>query len=207
MTLHEEVPGLRLDPAALLADLRAHVLPLPEVTRPGGWFGGWSVTSGDGSYRDGWQRGHEVYAPSAGGRVSVDAELARRLFPKPPEQYVTPTEVCVGSLRAAVEAAAALGLEPYRARVARLGPGAALNFHVDSAAESWRLHVPIVTNPGCFFQWRTPQGETRLRMPADGRAWFVRTDVEHRFVNEGERDRFHLIMSVIRPGLTGRARA
>lgn len=204
MLLHEEVPGWRQDPAALLADLRTHVLPLPEVSGPGGWFGGWSLTSGDGDYRDGWQRGHEVYKAGPGGGVAVDAELARRLFPKPPEQYTVPTPLCVGSLREAVDAAVARGLRPYRARVSRLGPGAAMCFHVDSATEGWRLHVPIATNPGCYFHWRAPGGETRLRMPADGRAWLVRTDVEHRFVNEGGEDRYHLIMSVVRPSLTGR---
>ena len=69
----------------------------------------------------------------------------------------------------------------------------------DAKKESWRLHVPIRTNPGCFFEWKLASGKIeRVHFPADGRGYFVRVDQTHRAVNqmpEGAK-RVHLLCGV-----------
>jgi hypothetical protein len=93
----------------------------------------------------------------------------------------------------------ATGLEPFRARVMTLDDqGFDMTFHRDANKESWRLHVPIITNPGSFFEWQIDGQVVRAHLPADGRAWFVRVDQIHRAVNEGagHGERVHLLMSL-----------
>ena len=54
---------LSVDIQKLQAHIKDHVLPL-EYVLVGSFFGGWSVWSSDGDYKDGYQRGHLIYDPT-----------------------------------------------------------------------------------------------------------------------------------------------
>ena len=74
-----------------------------------------------------------------------------------------------------------------------------MGWHTDSDKESWRLHIPIITNPNAFFEWKLPDGRIEsVHLPADGSAWLVRVDVTHRAVNRSTEpsERVHLLMGL-----------
>jgi hypothetical protein len=108
--------------------------------------------------------------------------------------YIIPTEICHGYLKSVIESIASHGLQPRRARIIRLSPMSSCSWHRDSAENTYavRLHVPLVTNPGCFFETR----EDRAHLSADGHAYFLKVNREHRVINDGGSYRYHLVMDV-----------
>ena len=71
--------------------------------------------------------------------------------------------------------------------------------HTDALRETWRLHIPIITNPNCFFEWQRADGSIEsVHLPADGSAWLVRVDLSHRAVNRSNEPstRVHLLMGL-----------
>lgn len=138
---------------------------------------GWSVLSRDGGLTDGVKR------------ISTKG---------PGMRGVTPTKICTGYLLEVIEDLKSRGLGPYRARMMQLDTeGAAMPFHVDATKETWRLHIPVITNEDSKFEWRREDGTIEsVHLPADGSAWLVRVDVQHRAINtgKGEQSRVHLLM-------------
>ena len=80
-----------------------------------------------------------------------------------------------------------------RYRVAKLGPRRSYGWHKD---EEIRIHVPIVTAPGCFLI--TDDGIAN-HLPADGSAYvFYANNGYHTAVNSDYKiDRLHLLINVI----------
>lgn len=181
---------LKLDIEKLRDFLLQNVLD-KEITKQTEAFGGWSVLSSDGDFRDGWQQGHLLFRP--GVREEVKRQIKAQLK-KSITEYTYETEICKGYMREVIEIIRNSGLSPHRARVIRLSAGMACSWHRDAPDNiySVRLHVPIVTNEGCFFETRYG----REHLPADGSAYFLYVNNEHRVVNEGDKDRFHLVMDV-----------
>ena len=144
---------------------------------------GWAVTSRDGTMEDGVKR---ISTKGLGTTGNI--------------RGVTPTRICTGALAELIETLRTYQLKPYRARIMQLeSEGAEMPWHVDSSKETWRLHVPIITNPHCFFEWQRPDGSTEsVHLPADGSAWLVRVDVNHRAVNHSDEpsNRVHLLMGL-----------
>ncbi len=140
---------------------------------------GWAVTSRYGSLTDGVQR----IDPKSGG-------IRGR----------KPTEICSGALQETMQRLEARPLKPYRVRVMKLvNDGAVMGWHTDSDKETWRLHIPIITNPSAFFEWKLADGRIEsVHLPADGSAWLVRVDVTHRAVNRSTEpsERVHLLMGL-----------
>ena len=138
---------------------------------------GWSVLSRDGSLEDGVKR------------ISAKLKSIRG---------VTPTKICSGYLLEIMHRLKEMGVAPYRARLMQLeAEGDAMPFHVDATKETWRLHIPIMTNPESFFEWQREDGTIEsVHLPADGSAWLVRVDVNHRAINrsKGQSSRVHLLM-------------
>jgi hypothetical protein len=138
---------------------------------------GWAVTSRDGTLDDGVQR------------LSTKGQNFRG---------VMPTSICTGYLGKTMESLQQAGISPYRARLMQLeSEGDAMPFHVDAAKETWRLHFPIITNPESLFEWRRPNGTIEsVHLPADGSAWLVRVDINHRAINRSKEpsSRVHLLM-------------
>ena len=145
---------------------------------------GWAVTSRDGSVDDGVRR-------ISTGKVAEG---------KGNRRGVTRTEICTGYLAELLDGLEAMDLSPYRARFMLLeSEGEDMPFHTDSAREAWRLHIPLVTNPDALFQWQLPDGRIEsIHLPADGSAWLVRVDVNHRAINPagGAQARLHLLMGL-----------
>jgi len=146
---------------------------------------GWAVTSRDGSLDDGVQRISTKNSPD---------RKQNRLRGK------TRTDICTGALATAMDALGDCGFTPYRARVMSLmNEGEVMPFHTDATTETWRLHVPIITNDHCFFEWERDDGMIdSVHLPADGSAWLVRVDIRHRAVNRSNApsNRVHLLMGL-----------
>jgi hypothetical protein len=179
--IYGEVANFRTDVAALRQHYESVILKSPPVPYKDGElnYQGWAITSRDGSITDGVQKNK---------------------FNESIAAATVPTELCTGAMAHCMEQIKNAGLGFYRARVFRLADhGYTMKFHTDTEYEGWRLHVPIITTKGSFFEWELDSGEiVSLHMPADGRAWFVRVDTRHRAINNGTEpgDRVHLIMSL-----------
>src|SRR5690606_38198160 len=110
----------------------------------------------------------------------------------------TPSKICSGYLGEVMDRLRDEDIAPYRARLMQLeSEGDEMPFHVDSNKETWRLHIPITTNPDSLYEWRRDDGSIEsVHLPADGSAWLVRVDVNHRAVNrtQGNASRVHLLM-------------
>jgi len=51
------------------------------------------------------------------------------------------------------------------------------------------VHVPLTTNPGCWFVYEG----VSFHLPAEGKAYVVNNDKPHTFVNSGSTERVHMI--------------
>ena len=73
-----------------------------------------------------------------------------------------------------------------RVRILLKEPRSTLSWHRDPEP---RLHIPIITNPGCIMVIE----EVAKHLPADGFAWLTNNTKYHNFFNGGEEDRIHLV--------------
>jgi len=73
-----------------------------------------------------------------------------------------------------------------RVRILLKEPRSTLSWHRDPEP---RLHIPIITNPGCIMVIE----EIAKHLPADGYAWVTNNMKYHNFFNGGEEDRIHLV--------------
>lgn len=156
-------------------------------------YEGWALTSRDGTVSDGVRR-IDRGSPAGGG----ESPAARA----PSGRGNTPTVLHGGAVAEVLDRLEALGLAHFRARIMRLAnEGFDMKWHRDADRESWRLHLPITTNPHSFFEWKLDDGIHRIHMPADGTAWLIRVDKLHRAINNGPPGavRVHLLMSLARP--------
>ena len=77
-----------------------------------------------------------------------------------------------------------------RVRILLKEPRSTLSWHRDPEP---RLHVPIVTNPGC----RMVIENIAQHMPADGTVTITNNTKYHNFFNGGEQERIHLVACVL----------
>lgn len=151
-------------------------------------YGGWTLLSDSGDYRDGWQQGK---AYEAQGRHfeklgAHDTQTALTELSQYPEA------------QKALYNFSLLGLKPIRTRMAEIESGGKLNWHIDPPHPAfkvrWRAHLVVVTNESAKFKWRaTPEAEVReFSLPADGHLYLVRIDVQH-CVESKEGVRVHII--------------
>jgi len=77
-----------------------------------------------------------------------------------------------------------------RMRLLLKEPRSTLSWHRDPEP---RLHVPIITNPGC----KMVIEDIAKHMPADGSVTITNTTKYHNFFNGGEQDRIHLVACVL----------
>ena len=73
-----------------------------------------------------------------------------------------------------------------RVRILLKEPRSTLSWHRDPEP---RLHIPIITNPGCIMVIE----EVAKHLPADGSAWVTNNMKYHNFFNGGEENRIHLV--------------
>ena len=77
-----------------------------------------------------------------------------------------------------------------RVRLLLKEPRSTLSWHRDPEP---RLHIPIVTNPGCLMVI----DKTAQHMPADGNVWVTNNRKYHNAFNGGEENRVHLVACVL----------
>ena len=77
-----------------------------------------------------------------------------------------------------------------RVRILLKQPRSTLSWHRDPEP---RLHIPIITNPGCIMVI----DNVAKHMPADGHAWITNNTKYHNFFNGGEEDRIHIVACVL----------
>lgn len=181
--------NLAVDLSRLVDHLNHYVLPLP-IQQQSTAFGGWSVFSSNGSYLDGWHKGHSIYFESC----PIKAEEIRHRLGFVGKKYDQPTEICHSYLGEVMDQISGEGYSPSRARIILLPQGKESVWHRDAPDDVpfYRLHIPIVTNENCLFVTE----KESVHLPADGRAYIVRVNHPHRVVNGGDTDRFHLVMDI-----------
>jgi hypothetical protein len=77
-----------------------------------------------------------------------------------------------------------------RVRILLKAPRSTLSWHRDPEP---RLHVPIITNPGCLMVI----DNVAKHMPADGSVWITNNTKYHNAFNGGEENRIHLVACVL----------
>ena len=77
-----------------------------------------------------------------------------------------------------------------RVRILLKEPRSTLSWHRDPEP---RLHIPIVTNPGCLMVI----DDKAQHMPADGSVWITNNTKYHNAFNGGEENRIHLVACVL----------
>ena len=183
---------LNVDVARLRSFFLEHVVELPPVMR-GPSFGGWSVLSARGSYRDGWFVGHK-YFKQVDGQDVFDEALAKQMGFVPAWEHIRPTEICTGYLREIISGLHRMRLNPCRARISLLAPQGQSDWHRDGPADKYavRLHIPIITNEQCTFECE----EGAAHFPADGAAYVIRVNRMHQIFNRSDEYRYHLMMDI-----------
>jgi quercetin dioxygenase-like cupin family protein len=85
----------------------------------------------------------------------------------------------------------------FRAILVNLPAHKSIPPHIDSGKSleiPRRLHIPIVTNPDCYFT----VGSISKQMK-EGEVWEINNDKrQHSVVNDGDTDRIHLIVDFIK---------
>ena len=198
---YEELDCIKFDHAKLVEDLKNHVFPLGAQVIQGEeyetvayhGFGGWSITSRTGDFRDGWDffqndegEAMEVYFPKNDNNYKSLKffNIAHSM------EHKNPTQACVGEIASVVKQLEDLGLYPRRVRVTCLKAGAKSLVHKDADDNEYmaRIHIPIITNKKCVF---ISEGTT-LHMEA-GKAYAVWVNNWHQIRNDSEDDRYHII--------------
>ena len=201
---YEELNFIKFDHAKLVEDVKNHVFPLgaqiiqgEEYETPAyHGFGGWSITSRTGDWRDGWDffqndegKAMEVYFPKNDNNFKALKffNIAHSL------EHKNPTEACVGELAYIVNQLEDMGMYPRRVRVTCLKAGSKSLVHRDAGDGEYmaRLHIPLITNKKCVF---IADGQN-LHMEA-GKAIVVWTQIWHQIRNDSDQDRFHLLMDI-----------
>ena len=124
-----------------------------EITRQSAAFGGWSILSSTGDFKDGWHGGHRLLD------LKVDQQeklLLQKDQPKKSSSYCVETQLCTGYVKEVIEVIRRHNLKPRRARIISLTAGMSCVWHKDVNEKTYavRLHIPIITNSGCFFETR-----------------------------------------------------
>jgi len=198
---YEELDFIKFDHDKLVADIKQHVFPLGAQVIQGEeyetvayhGFGGWSITSRTGDWRDGWDffqndegEAMEVYFP----RNDNNYKSLKFFNIAHSMEHKNPTQACVGEIAFVVNQLEDLGLYPRRVRVTCLKAGAKSLVHKDADDNEYmaRIHIPIITNKKCVF---ISEGTT-LHMEA-GKAYAVWVNNWHQIRNDSEDDRYHII--------------
>ena len=158
------------------------------------FFGGWSITSSDGDYTDGWQKGHLVYSKFANASPEETRKEFERIGIKSLDAYSIKTNACTPGFSDLVDVLEVKNFFPRRCRIIELKAGGASLWHRDGEDGRYavRLHIPLISNPGCIFKTETEV----LHMPADGGCYLIHVNRLHQVVNTGNTDRYHFVCNV-----------
>jgi hypothetical protein len=198
---YEELPFIKFDHNKLLHDVKHHVFPLGRQIIQGeeyetvayNGFGGWSITSRTGDWRDGWDffqndqgKAMEEFFPKNDNNFKSLKffDIAHSM------EHKNPTQACVGEIAYIVNQLEDFGFYPRRVRVTCLKAGSKSLVHKDADDDEYmaRIHIPLITNPKCVF---ISEGQN-LHMQA-GKAYMVWVNKWHQIRNDSDQDRYHII--------------
>lgn len=149
-------------------------------------FGGWSLQSRTGDYRDGWQM-------SKDSQTYTDEEL-KQLKQKGyghPFEHKNYTDICTGYVRELIEQVDQMGFYPRRARITMSKHHTKSITHSDMPATQYgaRIHIPIVSHSLVYHE--TEYGSFHME---PGNVYIIWVNNMHRIVNDSSIDRYHIIM-------------
>ncbi len=167
----------------------------PPYLKQNGVWGGWSITSSNGTIEDGWQSGEKVNDPNTPHSLKNDLI---ELFTK--NDFTTPTPIYKDYILDVVKLIklADPNIQLSRIRIAVLAPHCESEayWHTDGDSrdgeKKFRLHIPIITNDQCFFEYENE----RHHLKADGSIYIIDVSRKHRAVNLSDTNRYHLIMNI-----------
>jgi hypothetical protein len=189
--------GERIDLKVNLKILSEALFPLltnyPPVERSKA-IAGWAIQSTNSSYKDGFSAEFCPYNGPLNKSPHWYPKSAKEMQLPPIQNYTKETEICCTPIKEILAQLNDLGLNPRKARILRLTAGSSSSWHIDGSKKYYhvRLHIPLLTNPGCFFETEYD----RQHMPADGSGYLVMVNQNHRVVNSGELDRYHFVVNV-----------
>ena len=160
-------------------------------------FGGWSLMSRNGDYRDGWEAiqteagtslENMLPTPELIMKAHKHFNIAHSL------EHDKPTQGYVGYIREVIDTLKDMGLTPRRARITCLKAGCKSLVHKDADTTEYmaRLHIPLWTNKKCV---HICDG-TSLNMKADGHPYIIWANLWHQIRNDSDEDRYHILMDV-----------
>jgi len=158
-------------------------------------FGGWSLLSRNGDWREGWEvsafHGHPAeQLLTVNGQPNYPVHKFLNLSHS--FEHVTPTRACQGYLHEVLDKITDLGFYPRRARVSLLRPGGATVLHSDALPSVYmaRIHIPLWTDINCIHHC----DGIDLHMPADGSVYMLWVNRAHQVHNRSQHNRYHIIM-------------
>lgn len=194
---------LNFDIPKLIEELNNSIFPLGEPLFQGkeyGYvsaFGGWSLQSYTGHWKDGWEVGH-VANDEAKHIFFPDGKPNYKVFKflnyAQPLEHKIPTEACVGEFKKVIDKIESMGLYPRRARITVLNPGTESTWHRDGVESQYlvRLHIPLITHEKCVHTC----DDIKLHMPADGSGYIMWVNKFHKAENYSNIKRYHILMDV-----------
>ncbi len=166
----------------------------PPFLKNKGFWGGWSLTSSSGDVYDGWQSGEKIFDQSI-----TDEERLRLLMSFKDKRFDRKTSLFSDYIEFITRDLGTLPLYVERIRLVVLvpHPESVSYWHQDTEAPrnlfKLRLHVPIITNDQCLFEYK----DKRVHLPADGSAYIIDVGTPHRVLNLSRENRFHLMMDLV----------
>lgn len=184
---------IKFDIASILDSARPLFSKFPSVQRSPA-FGGWGLQSSNNSYTDGWAKTFTPYngpnykSPEWNPVTDYEKTLVSV------QDYTKPTEFTTPPLEKLIHELGMIGFHPRKARIIKLSAKSSSIWHQDGSAKYYqvRLHIPLITNLNATFE--TDFG--KIHLPADGSAYLVKINVNHRAVNDGDEDRYHFVSHV-----------
>jgi hypothetical protein len=158
-------------------------------------FGGWSLLSRTGDWRDGFeffQSGeNDTLQNNFFPEQSNNFKTLKYLNIAHSMEYKNPTQACVGEIASLLKQIEDLGLTPRRARVTCLKAGCKSLVHSDGPQSEYiaRIHIPLFTNSKCVFI----SNGIDLHME-ESSAYMVWVNDWHQIRNDSTEDRYHIIM-------------
>ncbi len=159
-----------------------------------GFWGGWSLTSSNGEVYDGWESGEKIFNETVSDEVRL--RLLRDFQDK---RFTIKTAIYDEYIDLIKEDLSRLHLLIERIRLVILVPHSESQayWHQDASPPRnffrLRLHIPIITNEGCLFEYK----DRREHLPADGSAYIIDVGRPHRVLNLSMENRYHLMMDLV----------
>lgn len=200
----EKLP-FKFDIEKLQEELFNLIVPLGDPIIPGGdygrKFGGWSVQSASGDWKDGWiSRNFQriIQRQLKKNKFEEMVKLSKKLGIHDDIKHVNPTQACGPYFTEVINTLEDAGLMPRRGRISMLEPYAESSRHKDSSPETYaaRIHIPLQTYPECIHSiWDDNDNRVDHHLPADGSVYMMFVNNHHQIFNPTEHQRYHFICS------------